>query len=137
MLEKEEHSMDQLEATHQREQKDARYFGIPEQVQDKDLKIKKEKIAQILEGCQSLLQYYNDVQIARSVLCKAEDPTLHCKMKADKVYDGSGERLQRRYVYTEKTTTQTRRHQKQKQKQRQKQTVISDIVNIETDAQAE
>ena len=58
MLEKEDHSMDQLEAIHQREHKDARYFLIPEQVQDKDFNIKKERIAQMLEGCQSLLQYF-------------------------------------------------------------------------------
>ena len=37
------YSMDQLEATHRREHKDARYFWIPEQVQDKDCSIKKEK----------------------------------------------------------------------------------------------
>ena len=43
MLEKEDHSMDQLEALHQREHKDARYFWTPEQVQDKDFSIKKEK----------------------------------------------------------------------------------------------
>ena len=57
------HSIHQLEAIHQREHKDARFFWIPEQVQDKDFSIKKERIAQKLEGCQSLLQYYNVVQI--------------------------------------------------------------------------
>ena len=39
----EDHSMDQLEATHQRKHKDARYFWIPEQVQGKDFSMKKEK----------------------------------------------------------------------------------------------
>ena len=43
MLEKEDHSMDQVEAIHQREHNDARYFSIPEQVQDKDFSIKKEQ----------------------------------------------------------------------------------------------
>ena len=44
MLEKtENHSMDQLEAIHQRKHKDARYNRIPEQVQDEDVSIKKEK----------------------------------------------------------------------------------------------
>ena len=43
MLEKEDHSMDQLEATHQREHKVALYFWMPEQVQDKEFSIKKEK----------------------------------------------------------------------------------------------
>ena len=38
------------------------------------------KIAQILEGCQSLLQYFNVVQMARWVFYKAMDPTLHYKM---------------------------------------------------------
>ena len=41
--EKENYSMDQLEAVHQREHKDARYIWIPEQVQDEDFSIKKEK----------------------------------------------------------------------------------------------
>ena len=45
--ETENRSMDQLEATHQREHKDSRYFRIPEQVQDEDVSIAKE-IAQIL-----------------------------------------------------------------------------------------
>ena len=41
--ETENHSMDQLEAIQQREHKDSRYFWIPEQVQDHDFSIKKEK----------------------------------------------------------------------------------------------
>ena len=36
-------SMDQLEAIHHRDPKDARYFRIPEQVQYEDFSIKKEK----------------------------------------------------------------------------------------------
>ena len=104
MLEKQNHPMAQLEAIQQREHKDARYFWIPEQVQDEDFSIKKEmSCAQILERGQSLLQYCTVIQIARLVFCKAMDPTLHCKMKADEVCDGSGERLQPRYVHTEKT----------------------------------
>ena len=82
MLEKEDHSMDQLEAIHQREHKDARYFWIPEQVQDKDFSIKKENN---LGGCKSLLQYFNVVQMARCVFYKAMDPTLHYKMKAKRL----------------------------------------------------
>ena len=35
--------MDQLEAVRQREHKDARYFWIPEPIQDEDISIKKEK----------------------------------------------------------------------------------------------
>ena len=81
-------------ATHQREHKDARYFWIPEQVQDEDFRIKEEKNrAQILERGQSLLQYCNFIQIARLVLNKATDPTLHHKMKADEVYDVFGGRV--------------------------------------------
>ena len=50
MLEKQNHSMDQLEAIHQREHKDALYFWIPEQVQDEDFSVKKEKnCAQMLD----------------------------------------------------------------------------------------
>ena len=41
--ERENYSMGQLEAIHQREHKDARYFWTPEQVQDEDFSIKKEK----------------------------------------------------------------------------------------------
>ena len=41
--ETESYSMDQLEAIHQREHKDARYFRLPEQVQEEDVSIKKEK----------------------------------------------------------------------------------------------
>ena len=41
--ETENHSVDQLEAIHQREHKDALYFfWIPEQVQDEDFSIEKE-----------------------------------------------------------------------------------------------
>ena len=36
------------------------------------------------------------------------DPTLHYTMKADEAYDGSGERLQPRYVHRD--PMQTRRH---------------------------
>ena len=51
--------MDQLEATHQRGHKDARYFWIPEQVQDKDFSTNKEKNCakywkDILQGNRSL-----------------------------------------------------------------------------------
>ena len=104
MLEKQNHSMDQLEAIHQREHKDALYFWIPEQVQDEDFSVKKEKnCAQMLDRGQSLHQYCNVLQIARLVFYKAMGPTLHYKMKADEVYDESDERLQPRYVCTEKT----------------------------------
>ena len=41
--ETENHSVDQLEAIHQREHIDALYFWIPEQVQDEDFSIEKEK----------------------------------------------------------------------------------------------
>ena len=41
--EMENYSMDQLEAIHQREHTDARYFWIPEQDQDEDFSIKKDK----------------------------------------------------------------------------------------------
>ena len=51
--------MDQLVAIHQREHKDAQYFDI-----------RRKRIAQILEGCQSLLQYYNFVQMSRWVFFK-------------------------------------------------------------------
>ena len=44
----------------------------------------------MLERGQSLLQYFNVVQIARLVL-QTMDPTLHYKMKVDEAYDGSGD----------------------------------------------
>ena len=78
------HSMDQLEALHQREHKDALYFWILEQVQDEDFCIEKEKdcanigkepiIASVLLGCSNgkmgVLQM---------------DPTFHYKMKAKRL----------------------------------------------------
>ena len=91
--ETENHSMDQLEAIHQREHKDARYFRIPEQVQDEDVSITKEKDCTNIGKGQSLLQCCNVIQIARLVFYKAMDPTLHYKVKAEEVYDGSGNGL--------------------------------------------
>ena len=72
--------------------------------QDEDFSIKKEKnCAQMLERGQSVHHYCNVIQIVRLVFYKTMDPTLHYKMKTDEIYDGSGERLQPRYVYTENT----------------------------------
>ena len=78
--ETENHSMDQLEATHQREHKDARYFWTPEQVQDEDFSIKKDKncanigkmpiIASVLQCCSN----------RKTGIPQAMDPTLHYKM---------------------------------------------------------
>ena len=62
MLEKRRNfSTDQLEARHQREHNDARYIWIPEQVQDEDFSIMREKncanlgkrpiIASVLQCC--------------------------------------------------------------------------------------
>ena len=64
--ETENHSMDQLEAIHQREHKDARYFRIPEQVQDEDVSVEKEKdCANIGKRpiIASVLQCYSNCQI--------------------------------------------------------------------------
>ena len=95
--EKANYSKDQLEAIHQKEHKHARYFWIPEQVQHEDFSNKKEKncgnigkrptIAPVLQCCSNckIFGFY-----------KTMDPTLHHKMKADKVQDGSGEGLQPR-----------------------------------------
>ena len=69
--ETENQSMDQLEARHQREHKDARYFWIPDQVQDEDF---------------SSTAMWFKLQDWYST--KTMDPTLHYKMKADEVYDG-------------------------------------------------
>ena len=107
---------------------------IPEQVQDEDFSIKRKNCANI--GKQSLLQYCNVVQFVRLVFYETMDPTLHHKMKADEVYDGSGKGLQSPYR-TRQTRgkpmmdvaprLQTRRHKKQqrKQKPKQKHTVVS------------
>ena len=92
---------------------------------------KKKRIAQILERCQSLLQYLNVVQIARLVFYKTMDPTLHYKMKADEANDGSGERLQPRYVHRDPMQTRRNWH-----RNRNRQLSLL-IVNIETDAQTE
>ena len=73
-----------MEATHQTEHKDARYFWIPEQVQDEDFSVKKRIAQTLLERGQSLLQYCKVVQVARLVFYEAMDPTLH------EVYDGFG-----------------------------------------------
>ena len=82
--ETENYSMDQLAAIRQREHKDARYFWIPEQVQDEDFSIKRKKrIAQILERSHSLLHYCKVIQIARLVFYKA----------MGEVYDGFGGRV--------------------------------------------
>ena len=58
-------------------------FGYQNKFKTKTSVSRKKRIAQILEGCQSLLQYKNVVQIAR--FYKAIDPTLHYKMKAKRV----------------------------------------------------
>ena len=73
-------------------------FGYQNKFKTKASVSRWKRIAQILERCQSLLQYCKVIQIARLVFYKTMDPTLHYKMKADEVHDGSGERLQPRYV---------------------------------------
>ena len=78
-------------------------FGYQNKFKTKTSVLRKKIIAQKLERGQSLLQYCNVIQIVRMVFYKAMDPALHFKMKADDVCDGSGERLQSQYVYTEKT----------------------------------
>ena len=55
---------DQLEARHQREHRDVRYFWIQEQVRDEDFTVSRRRIAQMLERSH-----------------KTMDPTLHYKMK--------------------------------------------------------
>ena len=119
--ETENYSTDQLEARHQREHKDVRYFWIPEQVQDEDFSTKKEKNCANTGKMPIIAQYRNFVQIARLVLCKTMDPTLHNKMKAHEACGGSGERLQPRYTqrlryahriprYVHRDPMQIRRH---------------------------
>ena len=88
--ESENHSMDQLEAIHRREHKDARYFRRPEQVQDEGVCIKKEKDCTNIGKrpiIASALQCYSNCEIG---ILLTMDPTLHYKMKAEEVYDGYG-----------------------------------------------
>ena len=96
------------------------------------------RIAQILEREQSLLQHCNVTQIARLVFYKAMDPTLHYKMKADEAYDGSGERAAGLGVCTQRKLRRrlgdTRNRSRNRDRNRQLSTLI---VNIETDAQTE
>ena len=66
-------------------------FGYQNKFNTKTSMPRKKRIAQMWERCHSLLQYCNVVQIARLAFYKTMDPTLHYKMKADEVYDGSGE----------------------------------------------
>ena len=65
-------------------------FGYQNTFKTKTSVSRKNRIAQMLERGQSLPQYYNVIQIARLLFYKAMDPTLHCKMKAEEVYDGPG-----------------------------------------------
>ena len=78
-------------------------FGYQKKFKTKTSVSRRKRIAQIWEGFHSSLQYCNVVQIARLVFYRTMDPTLHYKMKADEVYDGSVEGLQPR-----KRTRQTR-----------------------------
>ena len=77
---------------------------------------RRNRIAQILEGCQSLLQYYYDVQMARWVSYKW-DPTLHYKMKAKRLWWIWLKGLQTRYEYRDPRYVTPA--------QKQKQTVVS------------
>ena len=96
--ETENYSTDQLEARHQREHKDMRYFWTQEQVRHEDFSIKVEKnwanmgkmsfIASVLQ-CLFQMQDWHST--------RPRIPHLHYKMKAVEVYDGSGEGLQPRY----------------------------------------
>ena len=80
-----------MEATHQKgNTKMHGTSGYQNKFKTKTSVSRKKGIAQILERGQSLLQYCNVIQIARLVFYKAMDPTLHYKMKAEEVYDGSG-----------------------------------------------
>ena len=94
---------------------------------------RRRRIAQILEGCQSLIQYYNVVQMARWAFYKAMDPTLHCKMKAKRPQRPEVRVCAEASVHnTERTPMQILRHQ-----HRNRNRQLSVIVNIETDAQNE
>ena len=124
--ETENSSMDQLEARHQREHKDVRFFRY----QGRRLQYRRRKrIAQNtgkMPIIASVLQCCSNCEIGMTM-----DPTLHYKMKADEAYDGSGERLQPRYVHRD--PMQARRHL-HRNKNRQ---LSKLIVKIETDAQTE
>ena len=76
--------MDQLEAIHQREHKRCTVL-LDTRTSSRQSVSRRKRIAQILEGCQSMLQYLNVVQMARWVFYKAMDPTLHYKMKAKRL----------------------------------------------------
>ena len=88
--------MNQLEAIHQREHKDALYFWIPERANVE----KRTIIASVLQMLFKLQRWYST---------RPWIPHIHNKMKADEAYDGSGNgaadpiRIQR-------TPMQSRRH---------------------------
>ena len=71
--------------------KDARYFRIPQQVQDEDVSFEKEKDCANI-GKRPIIAFRTATlfKIARLVFYKAMDPTLHYKMKAEEVSDGCG-----------------------------------------------
>ena len=77
---------DHLEAVQQREHRRyARLSGYWNQFETKMSVSRRKRSARMLQQCaeqsQSLLLYYNIVQIARLVFHRAMDPTLHYKMR--------------------------------------------------------
>ena len=81
------------------------------------------RTAQMLERSQSLLQDYNNIANCKIGILLTVDPTIHYKMKADEVYDGSGDRV------ADPTWTRSHEHRNRQ--------LSALIVNIETDVQAE
>ena len=127
-------STDLLEARHQREHKDVRYFSIPDQVQDEDFSIKKEKncanigktpiIALVLQCCSN---------------CKIgslQDHGSHTPLQdegSSLVMDlATGFQTRCELMMDVAPRLQTRRHHRHRNKQL---SVL--IVNVETDAQTE
>ena len=122
-------STDRLEAGHQREHKDVRYFWIQEQVRDEDFSIKQGRNYAYV-GTKPIFTLELQCCSNRKIgILQTMDPTLNNKMKADEAYDGSCEGLQPRYVHRDPRYVHRNRN-------RDRQLSVL-IVNIETDAQTE
>ena len=151
MLEKEDHSMDQLEAIHQREHEDARYSLIPEQVQDKDFSIKKEKtcanigtmpiIVSVPQCCSNgkmgVLQGHGSHTPLQD---ESETPMMDvvkrgCRPDTNTETRGTCDCAGASVHNSKRTPMQIRRHQHRNYNRNRQLSML--IVNIETDAQTE
>ena len=84
------------------------------------------RIAQILEGCQSMLQYCNVVQNCKTgVLQRPWIPHANHKMKADEAHDGSGHGAADTNTENSDAESETPAQNTETEAQKRKQTVVN------------